>query len=290
MFREYYVPKTTQDCLEAASAFGDGAYYLAGGTDLVVKMRSGALSPEAVIDLSHVDGLDKITQTDKETLIGAMHRLTPLSRLATVKGVEVICRAAGHVSSIQVRNMATIGGNTCNASPSADTVPALIVMDAQAVVAGPKGTRRIPLAEFFAGPGRTSMEKGELLTAFAIPREDDITEADYQKFSIRGDSDIAIIGAATRVSVDADGTITKARVALGAVAATPIRAHKAEEILTGQKLSAELVAEAAKAAAEEARPISDQRAAREYRIKMVRVHIAVALKNCMNRIAGSVRA
>lgn len=289
MFREYYVPKTTGQCLEAAKAYGDEAYYLAGGTDLVVKMRSGAVSPKAVIDLSGVDGLDKIIQTDTEMLIGAMCRLTPLSKLAQAKGIDVICRAAGHVSSIQVRNMATIGGNTCNASPSADTVPALIVMDAQAVVAGFAGTRRIPLADFFAGPGRTCMEKGELLTAFAVPREKDITEADYQKFSIRGDSDIAIIGAGARISVGSGGVITKARVALGAVAATPIRAYKAEEMLTGQKLSEELVAEAAKAAAEEARPITDQRATKQYRIKMVRIHTAMALKNCMDRIAGNVR-
>lgn len=286
MFSDYYIPKTIKDSLEAAKEYGEEACYLAGGTDLVLKMRMSRISPKAVIDLSHIDELAKIKQTDSEILLGAMVRLTDISKLSlSLNAVDVVCRAASHVSSIQVRNMATLGGNTCNASPSADTVPALIVLDAQACIAGFSGVRRVEQEDFFIGPGKTQLKEGELLTAFAIPIDNkDKSAADYQKFTIRGDSDIAIIGVAAKLNINNEGIVTNARIALGAVAPTPIRAKNAERLLIGQKPDKKLISEAAQLAAKEAKPIDDQRASKEYRIKMVRANTALALENCLKRM------
>lgn len=273
MFNDYFRPLTLAECIEAADYYGENARFLAGGTDLVPKMRAGALKPDAVIDLAFIPQLAKINVGEGELSIGSMCRLSDISRdTRRLNNAKVICVGAGHVSSIQVRNMATIGGNSCNASPSADTVPCLIVSDAEAVIEGIKGKRKIPLEELFIGPGKTRLEKGEVLTAFLVPIEKGFAGSAYEKYSVRGDSDIAIIGVAGKVVVDENGVVKKARLAMAAVAPIPLRAEDVEKMLIGEKLTSALIEEAANKASQVVMPISDQRATREYRREMIKVH------------------
>jgi len=273
MFREYFKPLTLAECIEIADYYGENSRFLAGGTDLVLKMRAGTIKLKAVIDLSYIPQLAQIVEREQELVIGSMCRLTDVSRSIQIsKNAEVICIGAGHVSSIQVRNMATIGGNSCNASPSADTVPCLIVSEAVALIEGPKGKRALPLETLFIGPGKTQLEKGEVLTAFKIPIEKEFTGSAYEKYSIRGDTDIAIVGVASRIVIDKDGIVKKARLAMAAVAPRPIRAEDVEKMLIGKKLTNSLIEEAANKASQIISPISDQRASKEYRIEMIKVH------------------
>ena len=191
--------------------------------------------------------------------------------------------AAGNVSSMQIRNMATIGGNACNASPSADAIQGLMVMDAKAVIVDGNGTREVPIENFFTGPGQTVLEKNELLLSFKIPVPKPGTGAVYKKYAIRGDTDISIVGVACRLSLNANGTIEEARISLAAVAPKPIRVMTVEKILIGNTLTAELLEEAGELVANSCSPINDQRATAEYRKEMIRVWTRHAIKEAEER-------
>jgi carbon-monoxide dehydrogenase medium subunit len=199
------------------------------------------------------------------------------------KDYQVIMEAAGNVSSMQIRNVATIGGNACNASPSADAIQGLIAMDARAVIAGTDGTREVALDEFFTGPGTTVMKEGEFLLEFKVAAPKSGTGAVYKKFAIRGDTDISIVGVACSLTLQKDGTVENARISLAAVAPKPIRALEAEKLLIGKKLTEELIDRAAEAAEKGCTPISDQRATAEYRKQMVRVWTRHAVEEAAER-------
>ena len=244
----------------------------------------GLLKPVAVIGMMDIPGIDEITVSDEGLTLGTLANLRKISLDSALdQDYLVVKEACGHVSSMQVRNMATIGGNACNANPSADAIHGLILNDAVAVIASAAGTREIPILELFAGPGKNSLEQGEVLVKFVLPKVKANTGASYKKFAIRGDSDISIVGAGARVTLAEDGTVAEARVSLGAVAPTPMRAVKAEELLVGKTLTAELIAEAAEMASTECSPINDQRASREYRLEMVRVWVRHALEEALER-------
>ena len=220
----------------------------------------------------------KLEETETEQNIGAMVTWRRIQRSEYLKNcLQVISEGAGHVSSMQVRNIATMGGNVCNASPSADTVPPLLVSDAVVNIGGVKGSRKVALIDFFTGPGKTVLKEGEIVTGLSIPRTAEFTGASYQKFAIRGDTDITIVGAGSRLDLDKDGKIESARIALAAVAPTPIRLNKVEEMLVGKKLGQKLAVEAGEMAADMCSPISDQRGSAEYRKEMVRVWVREAL-------------
>jgi carbon-monoxide dehydrogenase medium subunit len=234
-----------------------------------------------VITLGFINELRTMTRNnDGSVEIGAMQTLREVERADLLRdGFDLIRRGAGCVSSIQVRNMATLGGNSCNASPAADTVPGLIAAGTQALLTGKEGGRILPLEQFFLGPGQTALRSDEILTGFRIPAPPLHSGACYKKFALRGEVDLAIVGVATSLVLEDDKRhIKEARIVLGAVGPTPLRSRKAEEILSGQYANRDLFIEAARIAAEESQSISDQRASASYRKEMVGVWTRYALE------------
>lgn len=283
-FERYFEPVSISECAELLKTYGQDARLLAGGTDLVPKLKNRILNIKAVIGLASIPEINSIKRTDSGVEIGAMVTLRNLSKAEELTDKwPVIKEAAGHVSSMQVRNVATIGGNACNASPSADAIEGLIVMDAAANIAGPDGTRNVPLTDFFTGPGRTVLQEGEVLTGFTVPLPKENTGAVYKKFAIRGDTDISIVGVGSRITLDREGKVAEARISLAAVAPKPVRAVEAENHLIGKVLTEGLVLEAAEIAANSCNPITDQRASREYRIEMVKVWTKHAINEAFER-------
>ena len=283
---EYLEPTTIQECIEMLGQHGAESRLLAGGTDLVVKLRAGTLRPRVVIALGLMKELRALKKNDDGSVeIGSMQTLREVERADLLRdGFDLIRRGAGCVSSMQVRNVATLGGNSCNASPAADTVPGLIAAGAQALLTGREGRRNLPLEQFFLGPGQTALRSDEILTGFRIPAPPPHGGSCYQKFAIRGEVDLAIVGVAASLILGEDGRyIQEARIALGAVAPTPLRSRKAEEMLSGQYAKKDLFMEAARIAAEEARPISDQRASASYRREMIQVWTRHALEEALQK-------
>lgn len=283
-FEKYFEPTSVEECCQILKEYGNDAKIIAGGTDVVPRLRNKTLKPKAVIGIWSIPKMDAISIGSDGLELGAATQLRKISLDPSLKkDYRVIMEAAGNVSSMQVRNIATIGGNACNASPSADAIQGLMAMDALAVIASSKGTREVPIESFFTGPGKTVLEAGEMLISFKVPAPKPATESYYKKYAIRGDTETSIVGVACTLSLKGDGTISEARISLGAVAPKPIRARKAEQMLTGQKLTPELAKKAAELAADECAPISDQRATAEYRKEMVRVWTRHALLEAESR-------
>ena len=244
------------------------------------------LKVKTIIDISAIPELKEIKVENGNLVIGAAYDLMSLSKnpIVTEGEWEIIAECAGHVSSTQVRNRATMGGNNCNASPSADTTPGLLISDAVVNAIGPNGKRDIAIDEFFVGPGRTVLDKDEIVLSFTIPPQGESCEAAYYKHAIRGDTDIAIVNVGVRIGLDADGTVNKARIALGAVAPTSLRMKDAENYLIGKKVTEDVVEEAAKMASDAIRPITDQRATAEYRKEMVYVGLKHMILDAAEKI------
>ncbi len=284
-FDKYYQPKSIEECIEILNRYGKDAKLLAGGTDVVPRLKSGSYRPTAVIGLMDIPGLNRIELTEQGLDLGASANLMDISLDSDLtEDFLVVKEAAGHVSSQQVRNMATIGGNACNASPSADAIHGLLLNDAVVNIEGKKGRRQVPICEFFIGPGKTVLEDNEMVVSFHMDKPEKHTGCSYKKFAIRGDSDISIVGAGARITLDEDGVIKDARVTLASVAPIPLRCRKAEKILIGEKPSKELFVKVANECADnEATPISDPRATKEYRIRMVRVWVVHALDEAFER-------
>ena len=283
MILERYLRVTTVDeCVQVLTEWGEKASLLAGGTDLIPKLRQGRLSVSSVIDLAHIPDLDRIESDENGILIGSMLRLRALQKEENHPApMDVLRQCAGHVSSMQVRNVATLGGNVCNASPAADTVPGLLVLDATARIHGRQGTKEVPMESFFSSPGKTILGPDDLLTGFFIPHTPPNTGAAYRKHAIRGDSDVAIVGAGAKITLDADGRISTARIALASAGPTPLRMKREEQTLAGKHPEAQLLKETAAACAERCSPITDQRASKEYRKEMIRVWVEDALKGAL---------
>ena len=285
-FEQYFRPATVQEAIELLQKYGDDAKLVAGGTDVVIRLRAQMLNVKVLIDISFIPELKEVKVEDGKLIIGAGYDLMSLSKNPMIVNSEweIIAECAGHVSSTQVRNKATMGGNNCNASPSADTTPGLLISDAVVNAVGPNGKRDIPIDEFFVGPGKTVLDHNEVVVSFTIPSQGERCAAAYYKHAIRGDTDIAIVGVGVRIGLDADGAVNKARIALGAVAPRSIRMKDAEVYLLGRKLDDETVETAARMAADAIRPISDQRGSAEYRKEMV----YVGLKHMIREAAGKI--
>lgn len=283
-FEKYFEPTTVEECCQILKQYGLDAKILAGGTDIVPRLKNKTLRPKAIIGIWNIPNIDAVVVSKDGLELGAAAQLHKISLdKALEKNYKVIMEAAGNVSSIQVRNIATIGGNVCNASPSADAIQGLMVMDTIAVIVGAKGTREVPIEKFFTGPGKTVLEEGEILVSFKVPAPKPGTGSVYKKFAIRGDTEPAIVGVACRLTLKEDGTIEDARISLGAVAPKPIRVVAVEKMLVGKKLTAELIQQAGRLAADSCAPISDQRATAEYRKEMVRVWTRHALQEAEER-------
>jgi CO/xanthine dehydrogenase FAD-binding subunit len=268
---DYQKVQSLQDALDAASASKGTPVYLAGGTDLLVQIKEGKIRPQCIIDVKGVHEMGGLAISGDEFSIGALTcvRTLETSPLA-LKHVPLLAQAAAKLGSVQVRHRATIGGNLCNASPAAETAPALLALDAQAVICGKTGTRVVELGEFFRGPGGTVLSHGEMLTRLRIPLTRNRQGSVYYKLSTRNAMDLAFVGVAVLLELDGSDQIIKARIALGAVAPTPIRVPSAERLLEGGVLRVEAARESAELAAQSCKPISDHRASARYRREMVR--------------------
>lgn len=269
----YERPHSLAEAISLLEQWDGRAWPLAGGTDLVVQMQEAGLRPACIISLNHIPDLRGITFTPGGGLrLGALTTMDEIVHHPDVRvRYPVLVDGASVIGSQQIRNMATLGGNLCNAAPSADTAPPLLVLDAVAVIAGPEGERRVPVHQFFTGPGETVLGRGELLVAVELPPPAAGFVAHYRRHTPRAWMDIAVVGVAAGLVLDGDGVVTDARVALGAVAPTPIRSARAETVLRTRPLTEEVIQAAAAAAAQDARPISDIRASADYRRHLVEV-------------------
>lgn len=267
---DYYAPKGLEEALDIFEEYGERARALAGGTDLVLFMERGRLKPEVVVEVPNCPPFVGVKEENGFIRIGSRTTMRELEILPTIgEKISVLAEAASEVGSLQIRNQATIGGNICTASPAGDTLPALLVLDASVKLVSKSGERTIPLREFFVGPGETVRQDNELLTEVVVPVPKGRFGSSFYKLKVRRYIDIAIVNAAALVAVDDDGVIVDAKIALGSVAPTPIRAYEAEERLKGSKPSDPLLDEVGKLAQEASRPITDQRGTAEYRRIMV---------------------
>ena len=281
------VPQSVDDCLKVLAGNSSGAKLLAGGTDLLPQMKNGLLKPAWVVDLSGVPELRTLAAADGGGLrIGAAVTARELELDKRMTGrYAAIAESGALVGSVQVRNLATVGGNLCNAAPSADMAPPLIALDAVAVIAGPKGRRRVPLAEFFTGVRRTVLNADELLVELVVPDPGARSGGQYLRHTPRRELDIAVVGVASQLTL-ADGKCAKARIALAAVAPMPVRATAAERALEGQPVTPELIERAAGLAVEAAKPIADQRGSVEFRRHLTRVLTRRTLTTALARASA----
>lgn len=263
----------------------DGAVFLAGGTDLLVAMKEKGLAANKVVDLKAIQELTGIEVKQGECKIGAMATIHSIASSKQLRDhYPQLPEAAVQLGSYQVRNRATIGGNLCNASPSAEMSPGMLVMDAVMEISNGTATRKVPADTFFLGPGRAALLRGEILTAVRFAHPSGRYGVAYEKFGPRNAMDIALVGVSALLELHEDGTCKKVRIALGAVAPVPKRAIVAESILTGQRPSVQLFEKAAIAAAnEDCQPIDDQRASAAYRRELVQALTLRALQRALCR-------
>lgn len=284
----YFEPGTISEACSLLSRYGSSCKILAGGTDLLVRMKQGTLAPKYVVNIKKIPGLDTIgTGTNGELRIGALTLIHALERtLATDERFDAIGQAAFLLGSPQIRNVATVGGNLCNAAPSADMAPPLIALRATVEIAGAKGSRALPLEDFFAGPGSTVLNSSEMLTQISVPKPAPNSGVSYKKIGRIKLVDLAVVGVAARVCLNqdqGDSLCESVRIVLGAVAPTPMRAKRAEAILTGKTIDDALIEKVSQTSSEEAKPISDVRGSDKYRRQMVKVLTARAIRNALEK-------
>jgi aerobic carbon-monoxide dehydrogenase medium subunit len=281
------LPESVDACLATLAQRGDGARPVAGGTDLLPQMKNGLVKPGWVVDLSGLSELKVLERNEDGGLrIGAAVTARALElALAVREHFQALAESAGVVGSLQVRNLASVGGNLCNAAPSADMAPPLIALDAVAVIAGPNGRREVPLTDFFVGVRRTVLAPNELLVEILVPATGPHSGGTYVRHTPRRELDIAVVGVASQLTLS-NGVCSKARVVLASVAPTPVRAPDAEAALEGQQVTPELIARAADLAVGAAKPISDQRGSAEYRTHLVRVLTRRTLTTALERASA----
>jgi carbon-monoxide dehydrogenase medium subunit len=284
---EYFEPATLDEAVGLLDRYRGKASVLAGGTDLFVEIKESIRAPDYVIDIKRIPGMDQFSFDPRAGLrIGA---------LVTTRDLEIspmvqqhypgLVQSLRELGSIQVRNRATLAGNICRASPSADTLPPLIVDGASLRLHGQKGERSVLMEEFFTGPGKTVLGPTELLTEILVPAPPRHTGKHYIKHGRRKAMELATVGVAVCLTLDGK-TCRDIRIGLGAVAPTPIRAREAEALLRGRVLTDSLVQSASETAVRESKPISNVRGSAEYRKEMVRVLTRRAIEEAQKRAAA----
>jgi CO/xanthine dehydrogenase FAD-binding subunit len=276
-------PKSKAEAVELKARHGERARYWAGGTDLYLLMERRGLDFDHCIDLSTASGLKGITEDKTHLSLGAMTSLAQVERaFVGHRDYSILSRTVKLMCTPQTRTLATIGGNMCHAAPSADLAPALIALDAEAVIAGSEGQRIIPLADFFRHVNKTALAGAELLEAIRLPKPSSRMGADYHRVA-RTVVDIALVSSGVCLHAGKDGRIHSARIVLGAVAPTPVRASAAESLLMGKHLAdlarPELLASVGEAAAAASMPITDIRGSEWYRRRMCDVLTRRALSS-----------
>lgn len=280
---DYAAPETKEEVFDLLQQYGKGAVLMLGGTDLVPKMKARVINPQMVINLMNIKDLKNLTWSQNGGLhIGSGVTLDEIEKFPVVKEkYQALYEGVHAIASTQIRNIGTIVGNICNAVPSADSAPGLLVLDATVVLESKEGVREVPIAEFFTGVCKTVVQPGELVTELVIPTPKENQRSVYYPHTIRRALDLAIVGVAASAVME-DGVCSDIRIALGAVAITPKRAVKAEEFLRGKELTPKRIEEAALIASEqECAPISDMRASKEFRKEIVRVLTKNAVTYCM---------
>lgn len=272
-FRHYVQPESIGQVISLLEEYGEGAKILAGGTDLIVQLRTRGVRPECLIDVNRIPGLDHIQYDSEEG--GPTLRIGPLATLQAVEEsalvrekFTILHESVRQMAVPEIRNMGTVAGNLCRASPAADTAPPLLVLKASVQLAGNGRAAIVPLERFFTGPGQTIL-KNEMLTEIRVPELPADTATAFLRVT-RVAVDLAKVNVAVSLDIRQQ-TCREARIALGSVAPTPMRAPKAEAFLLDRELTKGVIGEAARIAAEEASPIDDLRSTREYRKELVRV-------------------
>ncbi|MBE81209.1 MAG: hypothetical protein CME21_01485 [Gemmatimonadetes bacterium] len=270
---EYYLPKSAKEAAQLLKKYPD-AMILAGGTDLLVRMKARIFRPSVVIDIKGLKNAAEIRFSAKSGLaLGPAVSVRKTERSPVVlERYPALADGAGFIGSVQIRNRATVIGNICNAAPSADTAPGVIVHGGKVNIVGPKGRRSILAEDFMKGPGKRDLKRGEFAAGITIPTPPARTGSAYVRHTPRVAMDIAVVGVGAAVTLAPKSNVAKdVKICLGAVAPIPLRAVEAESILRGSELTDQRIAEAAIAAAAEAKPISDIRASEDFRRELVRV-------------------
>jgi CO/xanthine dehydrogenase FAD-binding subunit len=283
---EYHAPKSLPEALDLLAKYDGKARVFAGGTDLLVSMKRREVLPEHLISLKGIAELKGIRDGKERMKIGSLVTLGEIEHFKMIQ--DKFCAlwdAVQVMASPQIRNLGTIGGNLCSAAPSADTAPPLIVSDASVEIISSKGKRKVLVENFFKGPEESVLKPGEILTQILIPHPLEKSSGAYLKLMRRAAMDLGQVGVAVCLSLDLrKRTCRGARIALGAVGSTPIRALKAEQILLNKEINETVGKEAGKIAAQEANPRSSIRASKEYRKEMIEVLTKRAMMAAYNRI------
>lgn len=268
----YEAPTTIDGAVSLLAAANGKAKLLAGGTDLIVQMRSGRLAPELVVDLKRIPALTSVAVENGGYRVGAAKACMELvENEAFTNDCPGVTDGVKLIGSIQVKGRCSIGGNLCNASPAADSIPALIAAGAKARIVGPNGTREVPVEDVAVGPGKTSLGNGEFVESLYIPKRKPGSADAYLRFTPRTEMDIAVVSAAVNLALDESGVCRDARVSLGAVAERALLVPEAAQALIGTKVDEAALNALAAAASAACRPIDDKRGTKEYRVKVAGV-------------------
>jgi CO/xanthine dehydrogenase FAD-binding subunit len=281
---DYVRPGTLDEAVGLLAEHGDKARILAGGTDLLVHLRGGALQPDLVVDCKRIPELNELSYSPGSGL--TMGAAVPCYRVYQEKEISAaypgVIDAAALIGGIQIQGRASFGGNLCNAVPSADSIPAMIAHSVSCKIAGPNGTREVPVEDFCTAPRKNVLESNEMLVSLHFPSPPSGFGARYLRFIPRNEMDIAVAGAGVSVQL-ANGTVKAARVSLAAVAPTPLVVDEAAAALEGKEPTAENIQAAAEAAREAARPINDMRGTIEFRTQLCEVLTRRALTTAVER-------
>ena len=274
-----------KDAFALLEGHGEAAMLLAGGTDLIIEVKQETKTPDHLISLRCIPGLQEIAYENGELCIGAMvtHRMIEKSELLREK-FSLLTDSVDNLGSVQVRNVATIGGNICNAAPSADTAAPVVALGAKLVLEGPAGEREVFIEDFFQGPGKTALAAGEILRTIRIPALPEGACSCYIKHSRRKAMDLPLLGIAVIIVPDGNMVCKEARIALSLAGPVPFRAKKAEDFVTGKPLSRDVWEQAAEIALSESNPRTSFRTTAEYRKKMICALIPRAAEVALKRV------
>lgn len=283
----YEAPQTTDEAVALLSGTRGHVHVLAGGTDLIVRMKTGFIEPDLVVDIKRIKSMQAISKNTDGMSIGAA---VSCSVLCAHKGLRRawpgLVEAAGLIGSDQIQGRCTIVGNLCNASPAADSTPALIAADAQVRVIGAKGERLVPAEKLVKGPGKTALKKGEMVASIELPVRPPRSADAYLRHTPRTEMDIAVVSAGVNLTVDKKNIITHARVALGAVAPTAVRVKAAEKALIGNTLDEQTLLALSAACSAACNPIDDKRGTVAYRTRVAGVLAKRAAWAAFTRAGG----
>jgi len=285
---QYLAAKTIDEAVQAHNQANGSARFLAGGTDLLVQIKSGIKKPNLVIDVKKIVELNNIEEiSENEFIVGASVSGANLNRNKKFASLwPGVIEAFRLIGSEQIQGRASLGGNLCNGSPAGDSVPALIAAGCTAIIAGPDGKKELPIEEFHTGPGKTVLKNGEMLVSLKFPKRESNSSDAYLRMTPRTEMDIAVVGCGVNLTLDND-ICTSVRVSLGAVAPTPLLIKEASDIMVGTNLNSQVLEKVAKICMESCNPINDKRGTIEYRTKVAGVLFKRATLIVIDRIKGN---